>query len=301
MKVLMVGLGSIARRHIAALRAICPSVELVAWRSSRSASPVEGVADVYELPQDACFDFAIVSNPTSCHADTVRQLLRLNIPLFIEKPLFSALGEEKLLEEIRAKGILTYVACNMRFTDVLQYIHAHVSGLRVNEVNVYCGSYLPEWRPGTDWRNGYSAREELGGGVHRDLIHELDYLWWMFGRPVRVHKVLRSVSSLEINAVDYANYTLEYPGFTASVVLNYFRRDYKRTLEIVADDTTWHVDLAAGTVTDQTGRVLFRSSQEPDGDYLAQMQDFVARVKAHETRGDNDVFEAYEVLKLCLE
>ena len=118
---------------------------------------------------------------------------------------------------------------------------------------------------------------------------------------LRCAHVLRSVSSLEINAVDYANYTLEYPGFTASVVLNYFRRDYKRTLEIVADDTTWTVDLAAGTVTDQTGRVLFRSSQEPDGDYLAQMQDFVARVKAHETRGDNDVFEAYEVLKLCLE
>lgn len=301
MRVLMVGLGSIARKHMAALRTLDPAVELTAWRSSRTGASVEGVRDVYELPLDGGFDFAVVCNPTSCHADTVKALLALNIPLFIEKPLFSELGHEELLEEIRCKGILTYVACNMRFEDTLQYLHDHVKELRVNEVNVYCGSYLPSWRPGTDWRNGYSAREELGGGVHRDLIHELDYIHWIFGNPVRSRKVLRSVSSLEIGAVDYANYLLEYPGFTASVVLNYFRKDYRRTVEIVADGTTWTADLAAGTVTDETGRVLFRSAQTGDDDYLAQMRAFVQLVKQKATTCDNDVFEAYEVLKLCLE
>lgn len=301
MKVLMMGLGSIARKHIASLRTIDPSVEIVAWRSSHEGASVEGVTDVYELPMDGGFDFAIVSNPTSCHASAIRQVLALEIPLFIEKPLFATLGHEDLLEEIRQRGLLTYVACNMRFMDTLQYLHDHVSQLRVNEVNVYCGSYLPSWRPGTNWRSGYSAREELGGGVHRDLIHELDYLYWIFGRPQRTQKVLRSVSSLEIGSVDYANYIWEYPSFTASVVLNYFRKDYKRTVEIVADGTTWTADLATGDIIDETGRVLFRSAQEADGDYLAQMRAFVELVRQHAVTSSNDVFEAYEVLKLCLE
>ncbi len=301
MKVLMVGLGSIARKHIAALRQIDPAVQLVAWRSSRSGASVEGVADVYSLPVGETFDFAIVSNPTSCHANTVRELLALNIPLFIEKPLFSSLGQEKLLEEIRRRGVLTYVACNMRFMDTLQYLHAHVGELKVNEVNVYCGSYLPDWRPGTDWRGSYSARPELGGGVHLDLIHELDYVCWIFGRPDSCHKRLRSRSTLGIPAVDYANYCLEYPHFAVSVVLNYYRKDYKRTMEIVADGTTWTANLENGDITDETGRVLFRTAQKPNEDYLAQMRWFVSMVEARSTHCDNDVFEAYEVLKLCLE
>lgn len=301
MRVLMVGLGSIARKHIAALRQLDPAVEIVAWRSSRAGASLEGVADVYSLPEGDSFDFAIISNPTSCHADTVRSLLPLNIPLFIEKPLFSELGHEDLLEEIRRRGLLTYVACNMRFMDTLQFVHDHVNELKVNEVNVYCGSYLPEWRPGTDWRSGYSARPEMGGGVHRDLIHELDYVHWIFGDPVCCHKVLRSVSSLHIGAVDYANYCLEYSGFSVSVVLNYYRKDYRRTLEIVADGTTWTADLAGGEVKDENGRVLFRSAQRGDDDYLAQMRAFVSLVQQRASLCPNDVFEAYGVLKLCLE
>lgn len=300
MKVLMVGLGSIARKHIASLRTIDPSVEIVAWRSSRGGASVEGVQDVYELPRDG-FDFAIVCNPTSCHASAIHALLELNIPLYIEKPLFADLEHQDLLEKIRCRGILTHVACDMRYIDTVRYIHDHVQELRVNEVNVYCGSYLPSWRPGTDWRNGYSARPELGGGAHLDLIHELDYLYWIFGKPQRTHKLLRSVSSLEMEAVDYANYIWEYPSFTASVVLNYYRKDFRRALEIVADGATWKADFAAGTVTDGDGRVLFRSTMQPDGDYLAQMSAFVELVRQGATTSPNDVFEAYEVLKLCLE
>lgn len=301
MRVLLVGLGSIARKHIAALRQIDPAVQLVAWRSSHSGASVEGVADVYSLPVGESFDFAIVSNPTACHAAAVQELLALNIPLYIEKPVFADMGHEDLLEEIRRRGILTHVACDMRFFDTLQFVRDRLKELKVNEVNVYCGSYLPSWRPGTDWRNGYSARKEMGGGAHLDLIHELDYLWWLFGQPVRIHKLLRSASTLEIGAVDYAHYLWEYPGFTASVILNYYRKDYRRSLEIVADGTTWTADLAAGTVSDETGRVLFRTAMKADDDYLAQMGYFVELVQQHATRSSNDVSEAYEVLKLCLE
>lgn len=302
MNVLIVGLGSIARKHIAALRRIDPDVALTALRSGAGGPGVPGVKDIRSLDElTERPDFAIVSNPTSRHADAIRALLPLDIPLFIEKPLFSELGHEDLLAEIRRRGTLTYVACNMRFVDTLQFLRTHVGSLRVNEVNVYCGSYLPEWRPGTDWRRCYSARPELGGGVHTDLIHELDYVHWIFGDPQRVRKTLRHASSLGIGAVDYANYCLEYEGFCVSVVLNYYRRDYRRTVEIVADEGTWTADLGAGRVTDAAGRVLFESRQADGDDYWAQLKYFLSLLGKDAPAPFNDVFEACEVLKLCLE
>ena len=294
MRVLIVGLGSIARRHIAALRRIDPEVELTALRSGAGGPSVPGVRDIRSLDEaGAPFDFAIISNPTACHADAIRALLPLGIPLFIEKPLFARLGEEELLEEIRRRGIRTYVACNLRFCDTLRFLHDFVQGLRVNEVNVYCGSYLPEWRPGTDWRQCYSARPELGGGVHIDLIHELDYVHWLFGDPLRSRKTLRHASSLGIEAEDYANYCLEYKDFCVSVILDYFRRDYKRTVEIVADSGTWTADLGASRVTDAEGRVLFESRQADGDDYWEQMKYFLSLLREEAPASFNDVFEAY--------
>ena len=302
MKVLIVGLGSIARKHIAALRRLVPDVDITALRSTDHGASLPGVRDIRSLESlDGRPDFAIISNPTARHADAIRDLLPLGVPLFIEKPLFAELGHEALLDGIRSRGILTYVACNMRFTDTLQFLHDHAGALRVNEVNVYCGSYLPQWRPGTDWRACYSAHPELGGGVHLDLIHELDYIHWIFGDPQAVSKTLRHASTLGIEAADYAHYCLEYRDFCISVTLNYFRRDYKRTVEIVADEGTWTADLAAGRVTDAEDRVLFESSQEKDDDYLEQMRYFLSLLRQGAHAPFNDVFEAYDVLKLCLE
>lgn len=305
MRVLIVGLGSIARRHIAALRAIDPATEMVALRSGLGSSGVEGVLDVRSLDEaGGGFDFAIVSNPTSEHAGTIRSLLPLGIPLFIEKPLFARCGSDGdlLLERIREAGILTYVACNMRFLDTLVYLRRLVAaGMRVNEVNVYCGSYLPEWRPGTDWRRSYSARPELGGGVHTDLIHEFDYVHWIFGDPVRVRKSLRHSSSLGIEAIDYANYCLEYDDFCVSIILNYYRRDYKRSVEIVAADRTVCADLDGGTVKDSDGKLLFESRMSDADVYRTQMEYFISLLGKPGAASSNDVFEAYGVLGLCLE
>ncbi len=300
MRALIVGLGSIGRKHLAALRACEPDVEVWALRSSAQSRPEPGVTDIYSTEEGPDFDFAIISNPTSCHAATVKELLKLRIPLFIEKPLFADLGHEDLLEEIRQSGIPTYVGCNMRFMDTLIFLKERIKGLRINEVNVYCGSYLPEWRPGTDWRSCYSAREELGGGVHRDLIHELDYVWWFFGRPEHCTRTLKSNSSLGISAADYANYLLEYPEFCVSVVLDYYRRDYRRTVEIVAENGTLLADLGNGTVRDASGSLLFESSQDDFEVYCAQMRYFLSLLTQRDSRSSNDVFEAYEVLKLCL-
>lgn len=302
MKVLIVGLGSIAQKHIAALRQICPEVELFALRSSiQYSSDINGVVNLYKLEEaeKLGLDFVIVSNPTFKHRETIAQLIPLKLPLFIEKPLYDTLYEDNLLASISELGILTYVGCNLRFLESLEFAKEFLPGKRINEVNIYCGSYLPDWRPGQDFRKTYSANSDMGGGVHIDLIHEIDYAYWLFGRPNKVKKVITSKSSLNIPASDYANYMLQYGQFNITIILNYFRRDPKRTLEVVCEDGTLYIDLLKNIVTWKES-LVFESDQKIIHTYKKQMEFFVKQVLSKK-KLFNSIAEAYEILSICLE
>lgn len=306
MRIVFIGIGSIAKKHIKAIRKIDQDAEIYALRSSRDAAKYEDVKDFYEYDdiKEIAPDFIIISNPTSMHFETIKALFPYNIPLFIEKPVFAELGHDDVIKEIEDKQILTYVACDMRFMDCLTWLHQYVAEhkheFRINEINCYCGSYLPEWRPGTDFRKCYSTIPELGGGVHIDLIHDVDYVYWIFGKPNSHKALFRNVSSLNIRAYDYANFNLIYPDFCANVVLNYYRRDAKRYMEIVFDDCTWTVDMLNNEITSSNGELIYRSEQTGADEYEAQMRYFMNLVKQGATTSMNSASEAYEVLKICL-
>lgn len=305
MKILIIGLGSIAKKHIAAIRSIDSNASIYALRSQHNAQAYDEITNLYSFGEasNIGFDFAIISNPTSEHKHTIQKLLEFRIPLFIEKPVSSSPIDD-LINSIKASKILSYVACNLRFLEVIEFLKERIESGdtpgRINEVNVYCGSYLPEWHPGTDFRECYSARPEMGGGVHLDLIHELDYICWIFGMPDSYKAFCRNKSSLNIDAIDYAKYLLFYKDFACDLTLNYFRRDYKREIEILFDSVTWKVDLPKNTIVDSNGVIIFESEQSGIDTYTDQMQYFINLVSNNEKDSFNDIIFANEILKLCL-
>lgn len=301
MNVLIVGLGSIAKKHIHALNQLIPDVHLFALRSSANAEEVENVKNVSSLTDCPEPDFIIISNPTAFHADAIRQVAVLKKPLFIEKPPFHTLeSANECLSLISKNKIPTYTALPLRFLDCLRYLKKNTDIHKVQEVNIYCGSYLPSWRTNIDYKKNYSSNASMGGGVHLDLIHELDYAVWIFGEPLEVKKVLRSGSHLQIDAVDYANYVLVYPHFVINVVLNYYRRDAKRSCEIVFDDSTWNVNLLKNQITtSQDDSVLFQSEQTTLDIYKDQMHYFCDALKNNK-EFFNSLNESVNILKIVL-
>jgi predicted dehydrogenase len=306
MKVLIAGFGSVAKKHYHALLQSEPSVGFVALRSNTSKEPIQNVLSIYntsELRLNAPYDFAIISNPTNKHEETIELLLELRCPLFIEKPLFHTLNSERILNKIAGYGIITYVACNLRFLDSLIFLKEKLlPNIKVNEVNVYCGSFLPEWRQGVDYKTVYSAHSDQGGGVHLDLIHELDYSFWLFGKPLNVTSHRRSKSTIDIDAIDYANYFLEYDRFAVNIILNYYRKDKKRSIELVCSEDTYLVDLCTNSVS-STKELLFRSKQDVTDTYKKQMEYFIEIINSPSGKNGeimNNVEEAFEVLKICL-
>src|SRR5699024_5860806 len=118
-----------------------------------------------------------------------------------------------------------------------------------------CSSYLPDCRPGVDYRTVYSARRALGGGVTIDLIHEGDALVDLFGRPAELYDLKRHYSELESDSDDVSLYTARYPHLLAEVHLDYFGRGYRRSIELFCPEGSLVADFGAGTLTWPDGRV----------------------------------------------
>lgn len=302
MKVVIIGLGSIANKHIKALVDIDEHVCIYALRHREPSKNIEGIENIYSVDEIINInpDFIIISNPTIAHFKTIKNLIDIiDTPLFIEKPLFSQVNEEtkSLVDLITEKKIITYVACNLRFHNGINKMKELIKGKRIEEVNSYCGSYLPNWRPNVNFRDIYSANKEMGGGVHIDLIHELDYIHWFFGKPKDTKKTFKNKSSLEISSYDYANYIWEYDNFCASIILNYYRKDTKRTLEILTDEGTYILDLIKNNITFDN-QLIFNSQQTIQQMYDNQMLFFINQIKNKENKF-NTVKEAYKILELC--
>ena len=304
MKILIIGLGSIAKKHIAAILKLYPETIFYALRSnmnSKKSINVENVFNLNEIPLD--IDFIIISNPTNLHAATIKNIIYLNKPVFIEKPIFDRIEENIDLKNlIKNSAIKTYIACNMRFHPSLIFLKEYIkkSNKKINEVNVYCGSYLPTWRENINYTESYSANKARGGGVHLDLIHELDYAIWLFGFPLNYYSTKRKVSQLEIDSFDYCLYNLNYKEFNLSIILNYYRILPKREIEIVFEDEILVCNLLNSEIKNSKNEIIFvDNSYNINKTYLSQAEYFINNLNSNEPYMNN-FDESFNILKIAL-
>ena len=140
----------------------------------------------------------------------------------------------------------------------------------------------------------------MGGGVHLDLIHELDYCIWIFGFPNKIHANKRSVSSLNISSIDSALFVLEYDSFNININLNYYRTDTKREIEILLENETIKGDLLKNSLKSlKSNKIIFKSKFKIMDTYIEQMEYFVNNVNQKD-KYMNDFNEALSILKLAL-
>ncbi|MFY0690131.1 MAG: Gfo/Idh/MocA family oxidoreductase [Cyclobacteriaceae bacterium] len=303
LKILIVGWGSIAKQHVQALHNLNRKFELYRLVRNNSSDEQRFIKSYKHVSAiDVQLDFAIIANPSSLHARTIEALSVLDIPLFVEKPFVTSISElETVLQIINKKQLVVYVAHCLRFLGCLRFLESYIrnTNRQINEVNAYFGSYLPDWRPGQDYRLTYSTNKSLGGGVDLDLIHEPDYVYWLFGLPINVKKVISNRSHLKLDVPDMAHLIFEYDDFMAFITVNYYRKDTKRTMEIVMEDQTLDIDLIENTVISSSGELLYKGSPLKEKAYLDdQMNYFLSNYNG--AFDFNNPAEAGELLKLCI-
>ncbi len=300
MKVLFAGYGSIARRHIKNLYDICrqkgEKLEVDLLRYTSPDAP-EGVQKVFTSAGsiDGDYDAVFITNPTSAHYETLFALLDRSDYFFVEKPVFDC-PDVDISSFLRADKYF-HVACPLRFTNVIQWVRDNISYDSILGVRCISSSYLPDWRPGVDYRQTYSAHAEMGGGVEIDLIHEFDYVCSLLGLPTSVKSIMGKVSSLEIDSNDIALYIADFDGKTAEVHVDYYGRYPIRRMEVFAQEDTYVCDLLESRVFALKSGETIDFGEVRNDFQLKEMRHFVECMSTH-SKPVNGIEEAIQVLSI---
>lgn len=292
---LVIGGGSIGSRHLKNLAALgISSLGLVDIREQvrercRKELGAESFATLEEglawAPQ-----VALIATPSHLHIEQGIAIAEHGIDLFIEKPLSHwPQGISLLIEHLERRACVSLVGCNMRFHPGPTQIKKLLEKGRLGKIlfaRVHVGSYLPEWRPGSDYRQNYAANVETGGGCLLDCIHEIDLARWYLGGVEEVLAYTARLSTLEINTEDYAFLLLRHEsGAISEVHLDYVQRSYERGCQIVGESGSLFWDYTCGTIRCYDAeRREWSELKQPAGwavndMYVAEMEHFLHCVR----------------------
>lgn len=253
MQIVVVGYGSIGRRHARNLLLLGHTPVLV--RRASGTANVEGFLefhDLIEAVQQVKPHGVIICSPTSFHLEDARICLERGVPILLEKPPTRSFVEMTRLVELCLKNPAAHCdfAFNMRHFPPLKHLWATLPRCgRIYSARISAGYYLPDWRPAVDYRKTSSASAELGGGVHVELVHELDYILWFFGEPVSICACVTRVSALQITSADLCTALLRYAD--SSIVelhLDYLSRRNLRSCQVIGENGTLEWDILDGGV-----------------------------------------------------
>jgi predicted dehydrogenase len=312
MKALVVGLGSIGRRHARNWVRLGLGEVLVCRQTHQPLPEPLGVSAREFRSLDAALaeqpDVVLVTNPTSLHLATAERALQAGSHVLIEKPISNALdGVDALLQTER----LVMVGYNLRFHPGVQRTRQLLQEGAIGKpllVRAEVGEYLPGWHPWEDYRHAYAARAEQGGGPVLTFSHELDTVYWLLGMPRGVSAVTAHASALEIDTEDTAEILLSYAdGTLASVHMDYVRRAARRFVEVTGEDGVLRWEFEANRllryapatrewITEQGDPRFARNDM-----FAAELCEFFSRARGDLAGGIGaDAGQGIDVLKIAL-
>jgi predicted dehydrogenase len=266
MKIIIAGLGSIGRRHFRNLVALGEK-DIVLFRTNRATLPGDELAgypvetDFAEALKKHKPDAVIVANPTAMHLDVAIPAAEAGCSILLEKPISHSMDRVDLLQAaVQKSGAKVMVAFQFRFHPGLVRAKQLISNGEIGRIisaHVHFGEYLPAWHPWEDYRKGYAARADMGGGVVLTQCHSLDYLPWLVGKVDSVWGFTAKLSDLEVDVEDTAKIGLRFvSGALGSLHLDYNQQPPAHRFEVIGTKGSVKWDLSDGATR------IYRASPE---------------------------------------
>ena len=305
----MIGCGSIGERHVRNLLGLKQEVFIF----DRDLKRMDYLAGKYKvqaydfLSHHIKMDGWIICVPPVYHLMFAEEGLKHNAHLFIEKPISHTLeGVDRILAEAESKGLIVQVGYQFRFNSSLRIAKNSMSNIgKIMFIRSEFGQSLPDWHPSEDYRDLYTSRSDLGGGIILDASHEIDYVSWLAQSEVEsVFCIAGKLGNLEIDVEDTAEMILTFrSGIIASIHVDMTQRDYTRTCKIVGQEGTILWDYKDGAVRSFDARKkcfgTFRDAMMDKSMYEEEMKDFVNCVETGR-KPLVDGFTGKKVLQVCL-
>lgn len=256
----VVGMGSAGRRHLGNLLHLgVRDVTAVSEHNRLASLTIDGtdvaVAHDYEqVLADDGINVIVIANPTSFHLDYTARAIAANKHVYLEKPVAaSAEGLAGLCDEADRRGRVVAVGTQNRFNARLDEMRARLAtgdaGTLIG-VRAMLGEHIADYHPGEDFRQSYTARSDLGGGVLLTQVHQIDYLNWLFGPFDTAFAVGGQRSTLEIDVEDCVSYMLRSKdGIGVQGHLDYLQRPKRVDLEVIGTTGRFEWDYFRHTLT----------------------------------------------------
>ena len=317
MRILIVGAGSIGRRHISNLNNLgYEDMDVVDISDSNldyarnNFRIKETFTDLNDALNSKDYDMGFILTPPIYHIPMALELAKKGMDLFIEKPLSHNLENvDKLIKIKEDNNLIIMVGYNLRFDYGLRDLKSSVEKGTLGKIyyiRAEVGQYLPDWRPWQDYRKSYTAIKELGGGILLDGSHEIDYVMWLVNSKVKDAKaVYDQVSNLEINVEDLAEIILKFENnIIASIHLNMIERGYNRYCKIMGEEgnVKWMFKDNTLEVYDEASKKLITEQYELDSNhsYLEEMKHFLSCTD-NRTEPLSNIYTAKETLEVVMD
>lgn len=261
-KILVMGLGSVGKRHIENMEKLgipCENISILRTRKGTPSFGDEFLAthnNAHTIFTDGKEAFAqkpdivFVTNPTAFHVPSALSAVKAGAHVFIEKPLSDDKeGVDTLVQEVERSGKVAFVAFNYRFHPFLKKIKAMLAKKELGKiVSVYAenAERISDWHSWEDYKITYGARRDLGGGSLATQSHEFDFLYWLFGKPQWIFAAGGQVTDLEMEVEDSVTALMQFQGnIIATVHLDYIQKPPKRFFEIIGTKGRLRCDFLA--------------------------------------------------------
>lgn len=309
-KILVIGAGSIGRRHAVNLSDLGARVSVYDVNTASldefcKDSRYSAVHDLEYALKYNQYSAAIVCTPNHLHISVAQMVADASINLFIEKPLSHTNdGVTALISTIKSRDLICMAGFNLRYEPGLQYIKKILNPEDVAFAHIEFGSYLPSWRPSTDYQKSYSSNRSMGGGIILDDVHEIDYTCWLFGDPLNVQCSPGTFGNLDIDVEDTAEFVFHYPDKIVTIHCDYLQRKYTRQCKICLKngETIEWVFGERVTIHSVNGERIFAYADKFSNNemYILEMKDFLECIEQARAP-ESDIENAAKILRIALE
>ena len=308
-KVIIIGAGSIGRRH--ATNLVTLGIEVSVFDVNQpllkticAENPWNPIVDLDFAFDQNQFDAAIICTPNYLHIPYAQKAVDAGLNIFIEKPLsHNRQGVNELLGDVDKKSLIGMAGFMLRFEPGLCYIKRVLDISQVAFARIESASHMPLWHPESDYRKSYSANRSMGGGIILDDVHEIDYAFWLFGIPESVSCAYGRFSNFEIDVEDTADIRFIYPERLVTLHADYLQRRYSRNCKICLKDGTTIEWVFGNSVTEYKidGEKIFnyREGFDVNSLYIDEMREFITCITEHKNPESN-LENAKKILEIAL-
>jgi len=234
----VIGFGSIGSRHARILRDFGHDVYVVSARENKDFPRLSSLAELLKFHSP---EYLVIASPTSRHLEDLSELSRqrFNGLILVEKPL---IHQSVPIPPLATTQVA--IGYNLRFHPLTQLLKNTVNTYKhVTSAVFYAGQLLTKWRPERDYRNTSSAKRSMGGGLLRDLSHELDLASFLFGELLDFDITSNRSGLLEVDGPDSLDITATtHTCERLEIHLNYLDEPAQRTTTLIANGQTTTAD-----------------------------------------------------------